>query len=120
MAEHVRLKLKLGSDARGWPAQPGINFAPFEELIARIGELTPGDEPNFAEAEERVRNRIAVAAAEAERDRKLDFFTPHWMWDRKQFGRADGETPAQVLRRGAKPSSSDAPLRFTFGAEDQS
>lgn len=118
LAEHVRLKLALNSPAQAWPAQPGTNFPPFEELVARIAEIAPSDQFDAAEVESRLRNRIAVAAAEAEVKRSLDFFTPHWLWKREQFARADGETPEQVRRRAAARPAEAAPIRFTFGAED--
>jgi len=95
---------------------PGLQFPPFEELLARIAELTPGETPDFTAARERLWNRIAVAAAEAEVKRSLDFFTPHWLWKREQFARADGEDPAAIRRRAGSVSAGDPvqPLRFVL------
>jgi hypothetical protein len=103
-----------------WGGLPSASTDAARNLFARIDELTEGDAPNWKAAEEAIRNRVDVAAAEARRDAKagqqgaLRWFIPARMWDAKQFSVAKDLSPEQAgqpRHTNNKPASADQPIR---------
>jgi hypothetical protein len=103
-----------------WGGLPSASTEAARNLFARIDELTEGDAPNWKAAEEAIRNRIDVAAAEARRDAKagqrgaLRWFIPARLWDAKQFAVAKDLSPEQAgepRHTNNKPAASEQPIR---------
>lgn len=99
---HTQLKSD-GIDPNARNVWSGTNIAEARKmLVAIVADMTQGDEPNWKAAEDTIRNRVDVAAAEARRDHKagqqaaLRWFTPMRMWDAKSFARGAELTPEQA------------------------
>lgn len=91
-----------------WNGLPSANSDEMRELKARIDELLDGKAPTYEAAEDVIKRRIDVAAAEARRDRRRDYMTPPRMWNPKSFSIASSMSPAQASRpRNGPPRAED-------------
>lgn len=81
-----------------WSGLPVASSDAMLELKARINELLDGAAPSYELAEEVLRRRIDVAAAEGRRDRRRDYMTPARMWAAKSFAIASAMSPQQAAR----------------------
>jgi hypothetical protein len=115
-AEKHRELRAAGVDAAArdcWGAMPPAGGAEAQALLARIDELTEGDEPDWDRASEVIRNRVDVAAAEARREAHLRYFIPARLWNESSFAIGAALSPAQAAqpRAPARASHSTAPVR---------
>lgn len=104
----------------GWSGLPSASTVPMRNLAARLDEMLVGESPDFAAAEARIANRIAVSEAEA---RALTpptsrFMTPARMWDPTSFSIGADMSPEQAAtpmhrgaRAGPRGSAERAPKR---------
>lgn len=101
--KHYALKRSgIDPSAPNWPGIPTGDSA--VELGKRIDSLL-GDPPDWGETEAVVRRRVDVAAVEAKREGRLDWFTPSRIWAAKSFEIGTQISPEQAARpRGARAS----------------
>lgn len=101
-----------------WAGIPVASSEPAKELFARIDELLIGDSPDLATARDVISNRVRVAAADARRDKHLQFMTPMRMWNARSFHIAKDLTPEQAAtppRRAAAANGSTTELPVQRG-----
>lgn len=97
-SEHLRLRSSgIDSHAVPWTAIP--TGAAKSDLVAITLELTAGDHPDYDAALATHRRRIAVAVAEAQREKHLRWFTPTRIYDPSSFWRAAEMSPQQASAR---------------------
>lgn len=85
-AHHTLRTSGVDANARTYPGLPV--GAGQSEIVARVLELTAGDQPDYEQAERTLAHVIAVRVAEAERTRSLRWFAPSTMWGSVPFWRA--------------------------------
>lgn len=108
--KHHELKAE-GVDPHARNCWSSLNIGEeMKSLRSIVEDLTQGDAPNFIAAQDHIRNRINVAAAEARRDKTLRWFTPMRMWDAKSFARCAALSPEQAATpRRPEPPAPAAP-----------
>lgn len=94
-----------------WRGLPSADNTAMVNLRAIADSLLIGERPNYDEASATIARRIAVAEAEAEVKRTVEYMTPARMWRRESFDIAAGMTPDQVRRKATqtRPSAKGDP-----------
>lgn len=87
--------------AKGWQAMPSSSNPGWQLLLDRVDEVLDSDKAD--DATDVFAHRVAVARAEAETTRSLDYFVPTAMWNAKSFDIASHRS----VESARKPARSD-------------